>query len=431
MKKLLYRIIVLLFVATLIIIGAIHVFASADDMYSAYSAKRYEKAVEEADELLREDEMLMDAYYIKVMSCFYLDDIKGAYDTLKAQLSFNPKNELALYNAACAASLLNLEDESLGLLERLFVLNMSERSHVQSDADFDNIRDLDGYKKLMETTVIFGGELLEFDVAPTIVEDRLLLPLREIFEAFGAEVFYISETRTVKAEKPGYELELIIGESTAFVNKEEKSLDVAPIIMDGRTMVPLRFIAEALDAQVDWDGQNKVASILTAAPSGNADYESAAAEMNGVLATLSVEGGFSEPYSMRMTEGISFLVFKEAKGLEIFNSLSASDKTKYVSGIIDDNYPLLLGCNPIYAKVVYNGRVYYDGEFNYKEPEQLLFTYYEKGKPANIVKQYSHGDGDNYKDFYMLPVDEQTTSVYRSGRDYAYTPTPPSTTSFD
>ncbi len=59
--------------------------------------------------------------------------------------------------------------------------------------------------------------------------------------------------------------------------------------------------------------------------------------------------------------------------------------------------------------VVYNGKVYYQGVYNYEKDEVSDLKYYSKGKIENIVKQYKHSL--NYKDFYLLPDAEQITST--------------------
>jgi len=410
MKKAIRITIAFIIILTLITSTLVSAFASVDDMRNAYYAGQYEQAIAEADKILAKDDAYMDAYYTKAMSYFYLGDMQKAYDTLVAQLKLNPKNMLALYNAACAASVLNLQNEALDLLERLLIVDITKKSAVKNDSDFDNIRETDKYKKLMEISVIFGGELLDFDVAPIITENRTLLPLRKIFEAFNAEVTFIDETRTVKAEKDGFSLELVIGSKTAIVNGETKTLDVPAQIINNRTLVPVRFISESLGAEVDWDGDNRVVSILTETPSGNADYAATKTQLDSAMAVLPIDGAFTEPYLMPSTEGMTLIVFKDIKSLELFNALSAADKSKFVSDTVYENFALVIGCEPVHAKVIYDGNAYYEGEFYYGNRDKLPLTYYEKGKPVNVVKQYK--GADNYKDFYLLPASEQTTSTF-------------------
>jgi peptide/nickel transport system substrate-binding protein len=90
------------------------------------------------------------------------------------------------------------------------------------------------------------------DVAPTIQNGRTLVPMRAIFEALGAQVHWDDATSTIRAYRREDAIVLQLGNRTAWVNGPSRQLDVAPVAIGGRTMVPLRFVAEALGAQVAW-----------------------------------------------------------------------------------------------------------------------------------------------------------------------------------
>lgn len=100
--------------------------------------------------------------------------------------------------------------------------------------------------------VTIDGKTLTFDVPPTIENDRTLVPLRAIFEALGAEVQWDNSSQTVIARKNNVEIRLAIG-GQAFKNGQMVTLDVPAKIINDRTMVPLRFVSEALGAEVVWD----------------------------------------------------------------------------------------------------------------------------------------------------------------------------------
>lgn len=102
-----------------------------------------------------------------------------------------------------------------------------------------------------------------FDVAPIISEGRTLVPLRYIFEALGAEVKWDAATRTVTGSKGSNKIVLRIDSKEAVVNGETRELDVPATIVNGRTLVPARFISESLGAEVLWDGDSKTVIIKT------------------------------------------------------------------------------------------------------------------------------------------------------------------------
>lgn len=110
-------------------------------------------------------------------------------------------------------------------------------------------------------SVFIDGKLISFDVPPIIENSRTLAPLRAIFEALGAVVKYNAETETVIATKGLTSINLQIGHSQARVNGKIINLEVPAKIIDGRTLVPLRFVSESLGTSVDWDNATQTVNI--------------------------------------------------------------------------------------------------------------------------------------------------------------------------
>ena len=88
------------------------------------------------------------------------------------------------------------------------------------------------------------------DAAPMIQNDRTYVPFRALAEAFGAEVAYDEATQAVTAELNGVTVVMTIGSATYTVNGTEQTMDVAPFITGSRTMIPVRFAAEAFGIKV-------------------------------------------------------------------------------------------------------------------------------------------------------------------------------------
>lgn len=112
-----------------------------------------------------------------------------------------------------------------------------------------------------DITVTVNDEVLNFDVMPQIINDRTVMPMRAIFEALGADVSWDSETRTVTAIKDDTTVKMTIGSNVMYVNDKPIELDVAPLIIDERTLVPGRAVAESLGADVSWDGETRTVVI--------------------------------------------------------------------------------------------------------------------------------------------------------------------------
>ncbi len=108
------------------------------------------------------------------------------------------------------------------------------------------------YTRSEAIRVVIDGEDLQFDVAPRISGGRTLVPMRAIFEAFGLEVSWNEAERTVTGEGEGLILRFVIDSNQAIVNGLVHTLDAPATIINGRTMVPLRFLSEALGYNVVW-----------------------------------------------------------------------------------------------------------------------------------------------------------------------------------
>jgi len=111
-------------------------------------------------------------------------------------------------------------------------------------------------------SALINDSTYTLEASPTIVSGRTMVPLRFIGEAFGATFNYDSIFKIVDINFNGQEIKMQIGIKTAFVNGKATSLDIVPYIVNGRTLVPIRFISEVFGADVSWDGTTKTVTII-------------------------------------------------------------------------------------------------------------------------------------------------------------------------
>jgi len=118
------------------------------------------------------------------------------------------------------------------------------------------------------------GQYVNFvGTQPQYVNGRVLVPLRGVFEQMGANVDWDPATRTVTAMRNGSDVELHIGDRLAMVNGTSMNLDVPAMIIGGATMVPIRFVSEALGSQVGWmEAQHLVTIDTMTGTTGGAIY---------------------------------------------------------------------------------------------------------------------------------------------------------------
>lgn len=104
---------------------------------------------------------------------------------------------------------------------------------------------------------------LVMDVEPTVINGRTMVPMRSIFEALGAEIEWDNATKGITAYKDSKTISLYLNNATAYIDGSAFVLDAPAVSIDGRTMVPARFVAESLDCQVSWDNAAKCVSVYT------------------------------------------------------------------------------------------------------------------------------------------------------------------------
>ncbi len=120
-----------------------------------------------------------------------------------------------------------------------------------------------------EITVEINGQALVFDVPPQLINDRTMVPMRAIFESLGATVEWEEVGQVIIATRNADIITMQIGSPNLIVqnvisgDKKVVELDVPPQVINDRTLVPVRAIAESLNAQVDWVDATQTVVITT------------------------------------------------------------------------------------------------------------------------------------------------------------------------
>ena len=109
--------------------------------------------------------------------------------------------------------------------------------------------------------VQLNGQPLMTETAPVVQNGRVLVPMRDIFESLGATVNYSPLTREIAAVRGGTTVRLALGSRNATLNNVPVTLDVPANAVNGRTLVPLRFVSEAMGANVAYNPSNRLVSI--------------------------------------------------------------------------------------------------------------------------------------------------------------------------
>jgi len=185
-------------------------------------------------------------------------------------------------------------------------------------------------------SVYLNDKKIEFDVPPVIEEGRTLVPLRAIFEAMGMTVGWDGTTSTIIATGKGNSISMRVNETTATVNGKTLTMDVPSKVIDGRTLVPVRFIAESLGAEVEWDGENRIVYIHTKILSDDkirtltTTYSSSLPNLKDVTFDFQYSDSFFVPkYSFDNGYGYNHDLLRASLALETASWTPESETTEY------------------------------------------------------------------------------------------------------
>ena len=144
------------------------------------------------------------------------------------------------------------------------IVYCAKGSHTENICRKNNISYLTDSSVNSGITVLYNGTRISFHSYgqnPALINSRTLVPLRSIFEAMGADVEWDGSTRTATAMRDGVTVKIQIGANEIYKNGSAISVDVPAQLLNSRTMVPARVIAEAFGADVKWNSNGKTVLI--------------------------------------------------------------------------------------------------------------------------------------------------------------------------
>ena len=248
-----------------------------------------------------------------------------------------------------------------------------------------------------KVTVTLDGEEVTFpDAQPFVdVRDRTLVPIRFVSEAMGAKVDWENDTRTVVIQKDEDTIRYTIGQPMAYLNGEMLTFDSYGILKDSRTFVPLRFIAEMLCCDVDWNDATKTVIIKSPGeavkfpePKITVHYPESQDDKRMFWITLDNYREFQRncPYyefKIEFTNPVEFNTYEQDEGA--INGWQKYDRTNF--------YPLTATYNTILSV----GRAFYTTRANKatfvpKDGDKLEFKLTVLRKCSNETREYTFNE---------------------------------------
>lgn len=166
-----------------------------------------------------------------------------------------------------------------------------------------------------------NGELLITDVPPVIKDYRTLVPMRAICEKLGAVVNYSAADQSVVVQKGAVSLTLYLGSTKAVINGNEITLDVAPDVIEQRTMLPLRFLGESFNCSVNWIAESNLVTVDEVALDADAVAEELLDIINRQRAAIDLQ-------PLLLAKPLEDMAFLQARELALSKKLSHISATR-------------------------------------------------------------------------------------------------------
>lgn len=148
------------------------------------------------------------------------------------------------------------------------------------------------------TVYLDGQKLRHTDAQPCIMNDRTMVPIYQLTKALGADAVWDGEARTVTITRANTTIFMTIGSTTAYVDGSPVTMDVAPCILNDRTMIPAAYVALFFGQTVTWDGEARIAYISEdKSVAGESNLEAWAIPMGYYLNSPHIQfGGYPRSY---------------------------------------------------------------------------------------------------------------------------------------
>lgn len=150
-------------------------------------------------------------------------------------------------------------------------------------------RDVEAY--LARIDIFLDGKQIYVKGEPEIKNNRIMVPLRSVTEGLGADVEWVGDTQQIVITRASNTVMMTLNQTTAYLDGVPVEMDVAPYAINGRTLIPVRYVAELFGQTVTWDGKNRRVDIYEdKSAAGDSNLEAWALPMGAMLNKINDEG---------------------------------------------------------------------------------------------------------------------------------------------
>ena len=272
--------------------------------------------------------------------------------------------------------------------------------------------------------VTVNGESLVFDSEPIIENDRLLVPMRVIFEALGADVSWDDSSKTASAVLGNNSVRITIGESVLYKNGTKITLDCSAVVKNSRTLLPIRAVSEGLGADVDWNEEEKTVIITSVdyeqkiGEVSESDFQKFVAETTAKTAFETVDLPLEvEKYSSDFADDIQNNIENAKKYIsDVWNHC----QTEALIGILDDSYEEYSvdeNFKTMINEVISRAKKDAENELEFLSEKNILVVSYKKEVPNTAVYVGIAVNDGAAKLFELYSNGEQSELVEYIGTD--------------
>ncbi|WP_281486617.1 copper amine oxidase N-terminal domain-containing protein [Lysinibacillus sphaericus] len=280
-------------------------------------------------------------------------------------------------------------------------------------------------------TITVDGVQLKTDQPPAMIQGRVMLPLRAIFEALGANVNWDSRSQTVTGYKGDTTVVLKMKSKVATIDGQSVTLDVPAQILRGRTMVPVRFVSEALGQEVDWNSKNQTVTIISDTPS----YISISPASNVSVRDVNDQGdgrdmeiSFSRSSTESYVDHYRVMVLKASKSFNLASALKVSPSNYTVVSTSNSNRAVTLSQNsrdvdgdfirndqPYVVRILAVGKGSYSSVLSSSSAKITLTNLSSVTEVTNVRMNdiNDFGDGRDISVSFTRPQNDNNISNYR------------------
>ena len=213
-----------------------------------HSQNKYEQAIQQYDKVLKISPNDTDALLWKGKCLEKMGKKEEALSYYNKVIEIDPENAYSYMFKGTLLKEQGKNTEAKSCIKMVLKLEPSA-------AFFDTERDIT--MQIANPYISFNGEIFEVDpgkgTMPVIISGRTFLPIRALIEALGGKVKWNSNENKIVLNIYTKTIELFVDQTFVFINGEKKDIDVAPSVINDRTFLPVRFIAETVGCEIKWD----------------------------------------------------------------------------------------------------------------------------------------------------------------------------------